>query len=61
MVELCYLDDVGQAYDLALRDPETIGATLGRHANDEMTSFYSLLAVEIHGRIRLGRPQHRSG
>ena len=42
MVELCYLDDVGQAYDLALRDPDRIGATLGRHANDEMTSFYSI-------------------
>ena len=42
MVELCYLDDVGQAYDLALRDPERIGATFGRHANDEMTSFYSI-------------------
>ena len=41
MVELCYLDDVGQAYDLALRDPASIGATFGRHANDEMTSFYS--------------------
>jgi 2,3-dihydroxybiphenyl 1,2-dioxygenase len=42
MVELCYLDDVGQAYDLALRDPQSIGATFGRHTNDEMTSFYSL-------------------
>ncbi len=42
MVELCYLDDVGQAYDLALRRPELIGATLGRHTNDEMTSFYSI-------------------
>ena len=42
MVELCYLDDVGQAYDLALRDPDRIGATFGRHANDEMTSFYSI-------------------
>ena len=42
MVELCYLDDVGQGYDLALRNPETIGTTLGRHANDEMTSFYSV-------------------
>ena len=41
MVELCYLDDVGQAYDLALRKPEAIGTTLGRHTNDEMTSFYS--------------------
>jgi 2,3-dihydroxybiphenyl 1,2-dioxygenase len=42
MVELCYLDDVGQAYDLALRDPQSIGATFGRHTNDEMTSFYSI-------------------
>ena len=42
MVELCYLDDVGQAYDLARRDPQTIGTTLGRHTNDEMTSFYSI-------------------
>jgi len=41
MVELCYLDDVGQAYDLALREPETISTTLGRHANDLVTSFYS--------------------
>ena len=41
MVELCYLDDVGQAYDLALRKPEMIGTTLGRHVNDHVTSFYS--------------------
>ncbi len=41
MVELCYLDDVGQAYDLALRRPEMIGTTLGRHVNDHVTSFYS--------------------
>jgi len=41
MVELCYLDDVGQAYDLALRQPGTIGTTLGRHTNDQVTSFYS--------------------
>lgn len=41
MIELCYLDDVGQAYDLALAKPETIGTTLGRHVNDHMTSFYS--------------------
>jgi 2,3-dihydroxybiphenyl 1,2-dioxygenase len=41
MMELCYLDDVGQAYDLALRKPEMIGTTLGRHVNDEVTSFYS--------------------
>src|SRR5215813_12076970 len=41
MVELFYLDDVGQAYDLALGTPEMIGTTLGRHVNDYMTSFYS--------------------
>jgi 2,3-dihydroxybiphenyl 1,2-dioxygenase len=41
MVELYYLDDVGQAYDLALCKPEMIGTTLGRHVNDYMTSFYS--------------------
>src|SRR5829696_7609384 len=41
MVELCYLDDIGQAYDLAQRKPEMIGTTLGRHVNDHMTSFYS--------------------
>ncbi len=41
MVEICYLDDVGQAYDLALRKPEMIGTTLGRHVNDHVTSFYS--------------------
>ena len=39
MVELCYLDDVGQGYDLALRKPEMIGTTLGRHVNDHVTSF----------------------
>lgn len=41
MVELCYLDDVGQAYDLALRKPQMIATTLGRHVNDHVTSFYS--------------------
>ncbi len=41
MFEVCYLDDVGQAYDIALRQPETIGTTLGRHVNDQVTSFYS--------------------
>ena len=41
MVELCYLDDVGQGYDLALRQPEMIGTTLGRHINDHVTSFYA--------------------
>jgi 2,3-dihydroxybiphenyl 1,2-dioxygenase len=56
-VELCYLDDVGQAYDLALQQPETIGTTLGRHTNDQLF----VVAVKIPGRIRLGWPQHRPG
>jgi 2,3-dihydroxybiphenyl 1,2-dioxygenase len=41
MVELFSLDDVGQAYDVALGEPERIGVTLGRHTNDLMTSFYA--------------------
>ena len=41
MVELFSFDDVGQAYDIALTDPESIGSTFGRHTNDYVTSFYS--------------------
>ena len=41
MVELFSLDDVGQAYDVALSQPERVNVTLGRHTNDFMTSFYA--------------------
>ena len=41
MMELFNLDDVGQCYDLALGEEGRIGVTLGRHINDEVTSFYS--------------------
>ncbi|MDX2203065.1 MAG: VOC family protein [Hyphomicrobiaceae bacterium] len=42
MMELYSLDDVGQAYDIAMLDPPTrVGTTLGRHTNDFMTSFYA--------------------
>src|SRR6201998_3546227 len=41
MVELFSLEDVGQAYDIALSEPARIGVTLGRHTNDFMTSFYA--------------------
>src|ERR1700750_794335 len=41
MVELYSLDDVGQAYDIALTQENRIGVTLGRHTNDFMTSFYA--------------------
>src|ERR1700722_10319739 len=40
MVELFSLDDVGQAYDIALTQEDRVGVTLGRHTNDFMTSFY---------------------
>src|SRR6266436_7475524 len=40
MVELFSLDDVGQAYDIALAQQNRVGVTLGRHTNDFMTSFY---------------------
>jgi 2,3-dihydroxybiphenyl 1,2-dioxygenase len=41
MMELCMLDDVGQGYDLALRESGRIATTLGRHINDQMLSFYA--------------------
>lgn len=41
MMELFSLDDVGQGYDLAQNEQDRIGATLGRHTNDFMTSFYA--------------------
>lgn len=40
MIELTGLDDVGQGYDLAQLEPGRVAATLGRHSNDHMTSFY---------------------
>ncbi len=40
MVELYSLDDVGQGYDIALREFERIATTLGRHPNDCVTSYY---------------------
>lgn len=40
MVEFGNLDDVGQGYDLATVNGE-VAYTLGRHANDYMTSFYA--------------------
>lgn len=48
MVELFSLDDVGQGYDLALMNREQIVATLGRHSNDLMTSFYMHTPSEFY-------------
>jgi 2,3-dihydroxybiphenyl 1,2-dioxygenase len=41
MVEVLALDDVGQAYDLIQQEEGLVGATLGRHTNDYMLSFYA--------------------
>ena len=41
MVELFSLDDVGQAYDVAMTQQDRVSVTLGRHTNDFMTSFYA--------------------
>lgn len=40
MVEVNTLDDVGRAQDRMLAHEVKLSATLGRHVNDEMTSFY---------------------
>ena len=41
MVEYNFIDDVGRLYDMALKDPESIAVSLGRHANDHVLSFYT--------------------
>jgi 2,3-dihydroxybiphenyl 1,2-dioxygenase len=41
MVEHYSFDDVGQGLDRALMEEGRIGVTLGRHAGDYMTSFYT--------------------
>lgn len=40
MLELLEFDDVGQTYDLLEAEGVRLGASLGRHTNDHMTSFY---------------------
>ena len=41
MVEVNFLDDVGQGYDIAQMTPDLVKQTLGRHINDHVTSFYT--------------------
>ncbi|MCB9683231.1 MAG: VOC family protein [Alphaproteobacteria bacterium] len=41
MLEATWLDDVGLAYDRAIRSGTRIHQTLGRHPNDGMLSFYA--------------------
>ena len=59
MFEVCYLDDVGQAYDLALAPAgdDRHHARPPRQRSGHLVLF--LFAVEISGRIRLGRPLDR--
>lgn len=40
MIEVAGLDDVGRALERVRRHGATLSATLGRHLNDEMVSFY---------------------
>ncbi|WP_241385607.1 VOC family protein [Rhodococcus sp. CH91] len=40
MVQVDDLDTVGRAYDLILAGAAPLGATLGKHTNDEMISYY---------------------
>ena len=41
MIEVATLDDVGRAMDRCTRRGGPVSATLGRHANDLMVSFYA--------------------
>ena len=41
MMELFSFDDVGQGYDIAQGERDSIATTLGRHTSDYITSFYS--------------------
>jgi 3,4-dihydroxy-9,10-secoandrosta-1,3,5(10)-triene-9,17-dione 4,5-dioxygenase len=40
MIEVATLDDVGRALDRCVKRGGKLAATLGRHANDQMVSFY---------------------
>jgi 3,4-dihydroxy-9,10-secoandrosta-1,3,5(10)-triene-9,17-dione 4,5-dioxygenase len=40
MIEVAALDDVGRALDRCTRRKAPVSASLGRHANDLMVSFY---------------------
>jgi 3,4-dihydroxy-9,10-secoandrosta-1,3,5(10)-triene-9,17-dione 4,5-dioxygenase len=40
MIEVAALDDVGRAMDRCARRGGKVSASLGRHANDQMVSFY---------------------
>ena len=41
LIEVASIDDMGLAYDRALKSGVPIRATIGRHTNDHMVSFYA--------------------
>ncbi len=64
MVEVPSMDEVGRAYDRMQRQGAKLMATLGRHVNDRMTSFYvatpSGFALEIgYGGLVLDWTRHQ--
>ena len=59
MVETCYLDDVGQGYDLALKKPGDDRHHVRPALQRSGALVLFVVAVEVHVRIRLGRPHHR--
>jgi 2,3-dihydroxybiphenyl 1,2-dioxygenase len=42
MLEAQSLDDIGRGYDTALENNVPLAMTLGRHSNDQTTSFYAV-------------------
>lgn len=64
MVEVPTMDEVGRAYDRMLRHGVKLMATLGRHVNDRMVSFYmatpSGFALEFgYGGLQVDWSRHR--
>lgn len=54
MVQALNIDDVGFALDRAMADGAKITATLGRHSNDHMISFYALTPAGIEFEFGFG-------
>jgi 3,4-dihydroxy-9,10-secoandrosta-1,3,5(10)-triene-9,17-dione 4,5-dioxygenase len=65
MIEVPSMDEVGRAYDRMLKHGVKLMATLGRHVNDRMTSFYmntpSNFALEFgYGGLMLDWDKHQA-
>jgi 3,4-dihydroxy-9,10-secoandrosta-1,3,5(10)-triene-9,17-dione 4,5-dioxygenase len=65
MIEVPSMDEVGRAYDRMLKAGVKLMATLGRHVNDRMTSFYmntpSNFALEYgYGGLMVDWEQHQA-